>query len=230
MSDELSLKEKTDNPKESYQMQMRVSMLSFLAELPNLIASVVAAAAAGTLICWVDCASSLESSAHCLIVLFFSRMILNQTSPDNRNELKRLEIKVSVLCDILVSFGTLSAVGLAVYELFNPQEMTGSLLWFILLKAVNTSFDIYFLAKQIQIGRSHASKLNETEIRVYVYYLLSDLAVGIIVSACYFLKDYPWSVYISPIASIILGIYFLAGVIKHINDSINELKGGSTDS
>lgn len=208
---------------DTYRKQEKTAWIAFLSEFPNLVISVVTAFFAGTLVCWTDCASSLESTTHCLLVALMSGRMKKETGDRYNYGMDRLEIFISFICDSLAVIGMLIIMVSSVYGLFFPQQPEESLLWFLILKGINMAFDLYFLFNQKKINRMHSSKLNESELKKSRYNLISDAAVGVAVLVCFVFRTQVWVAYLSPAFSIVMAAVFAAGYIRHISRSVTEL-------
>lgn len=208
---------------ETYRKQERIAWLAVLSEVPNLVASVITAYFANTLVCWADSAGSLETTMHCLLVALISRKMKKETADNHNYGMDRLEVFVSFICDAFAVIGMGIVLFSSFFGLVHPQNPSDSLLLFLLLKCINVIVDLYFLLNQRIIYRRRSSKLNESELKQRRNALISDAAVGIVVCVCYFYRSEIWVAYLSPLFSILMGTFFILGYIRHIEDSVMEL-------
>lgn len=209
--------------KSIYKKQAKVAFVGLLAELPNLVLTIIFACMANTVLCWIDTVVSMSIVLHYTIVIVVSYKMAKETGDKYNYGLERLEVFTSFICDLLITLTMLVLLGSSIYGLVYPQQPTSGLLWFLILKGCNTAFDIYFLINGIYIVKKRKSRLNETELNNYINNLIHDALILVACIPCYLLKDQPASGYISSIVGIISIVYFLYTYIKHIRILIKEL-------
>jgi len=214
---------KADSESDTYKKQEATAWLDFLSEFLNLVSSVISAFFANTLVCWADCATSFESTTHCLLVGIVSGKMKNEKGHSYNYGLDRLEIIVSFVCDALAILSMIIVFISSIVGIFNPEEPEDSLIWFLVLKAINISIDLYFLYNHYMLFKKHRSMLNESELIKSRYNLTVDLAVGAVVCICYIFRTQIWVQYLSPIAGIAMVLVFTVNYITHIKTSIMEL-------
>lgn len=217
----------SDNSKVIYKKQARVALGGLIAEVPNLVLTIILAFRANNILCWIDTVVSVSVVIHYLIVVAVSMKMAKENGDKYNYGLERLEVFTSFICDLIISLTMLVLLGSAIYGIVAPQKPDDSMLWFIILKSVNTAFDVYFLINGIMIVKKRKSRLNETELNNYLNNLIHDVLILIASVFSYIFRDKDASAYISSIVGIICIVYFLYTYIKHIRTLVKELSDAS---
>jgi len=214
----------TDNASKSiYKKQAIVAVFGLLAEVPNLVLTIIFAFQANTVLCWIDTIVSVSIILHYSIVVYVSAKMTKENGDKYNYGVERLEVFSSFICDLLISLTMLILLGTSIYGLFVPQQPEQGLLGFLIVKIANVAFDVVFLINGIIIVKKRKSRLNETEVNNYLNSLIHDAVIMFACIACYILKDNIASAYISPIVGIISILYFLFTYFKHIRSLVKEL-------
>lgn len=206
-----------------YKKQVKVALIGLIAEIPNLVLTIILAFQANTVLCWIDTVVSVSVVLHYLIVVFVSQKMARENGDKYNYGLERLEVFTSFICDLIISLTMLILLGSSIYGLIYPQRPQDSIFWFMILKSANTAFDIYFLINGIMIVKKRRSRLNETELNNYLNNLIHDALILIATIVCYLLRDKDISGYLSSIVGIICILYFLYSYIKHIRTLVKEM-------
>jgi len=206
-----------------YKAQVRTALLALIAELPNLILSVIIAFSANSILCWIDSVVSFSTCLHLSLVMFVSIKMVKETGDKYNYGLERLEVFTSFICDLLISLVMLILLGTSIYGFFVLQYPTDNLLYFVIVKSVNIAFDVVFCISGFRIAKKRKSRLNETEFNVYLNNLIHDTLIGITVVICYFIRGNKIAALLSPIVGIISILYFVYTYIKHIRKLVKEL-------
>jgi len=208
---------------EQYKKEASLSLSGFILCLPALIVSLYAAFTANTIIVWADTIATFGETLHCYVVYASARRMYKETGENYNYGLGRLEVIISIGCELLLCAALLTVAGSAAYCIYKPQQPADSLGSFCILKAINILYDAIYLVKQYKITKAHPSAMSQTELKVYVNALLNDVVVGVVVVTCFFFRSYAWSLYLNPIATIILSSAFFVQYAKHIRSSFFEL-------
>lgn len=209
--------------KDVYKKQIKVALIGLIAEVPNLVLTIILAFQANNILCWIDTVVSVSVVLHYSIVVFVSFKMARENGDKYNYGLERLEVFTSFICDLIISLTMLILLGSSIYGLIHPQRPDDSLMWFMILKGCNLAFDIYFFINGIIIVKKRKSRLNETELNNYLTNMVHDVLILIASIICYFLRDKDISGYLSSIVGIICISYFLFTYIKHIKDLVKEL-------
>ncbi len=212
---------------DNYKKLEKLSLFAFLSNLPNFFIVTYSAIVGNTAVVWVDALVSLGETLHTMIVWLVAIGMRKESGDKYNYGMGRLEVFVSLICDIIISIGMFGVMFGAVYSIFYPEIPGSSLILFCIVKVSNASFDLYFLIKQVKICRTHNSKLNQTEKVSYRNALINDVTVGVVALICYIFKEHSFVQYLSPIVSIGLAIWFLTTYIRHVRVSIREISDAS---
>lgn len=209
---------------EYFRKQRKLSMISLSAELPNLFATIAAALISSAVLVWTDALLSLASTMHPLLVVIILSVIIedNQESRYNYGT-ERVENLTSFCCDALVVFGLVVMVAVSIVNIVRPSPPSDNLLWYIILKGCNTSFDAYLVLKQLRLRRLHHDGINATELFIYKQNMISDAAVLIGAISCYVFRRYAFGVYISPVLSLALSAWYIRENYRHMRRMASEL-------
>jgi len=212
---------------QTYEKQSKVALEGLLAELPNLIVSLIDAFFANTLLVWSDSFASFGSCVHYLMVFVAARKMKKETGDRYNFGLERLETFVSFICDLLIVTGYLVLMGVSVYGILHPTQPDSTLGLFLILKIVNIAFDTYFYVNQLKIRKKHKSRMNETETTNCLNNLIIDVVTGIVACFCFFLRAYRWAWYISPVVVLMMTSFFLYRCAQQIRGAIADLSDAS---
>jgi len=212
----------------THKQEVRVSFVDFLLEFINFVISVVIAFFAASTIVWADTISSFGSTSNALMLFVISKIVQKETGDRFNFGIERLENFVSFLSNILVSFSLVFLLFVSINGISNPNQPETELGLFLLLKIFNISGCALFWYERKKIHETNKTRLTETELATALESLIYDIVIGIVACFCYFFRAYKWSWYISPIASILVCLYFIGGCAKRIKESFKELVDVST--
>lgn len=199
----------------------------FVLELPNFLASIVIAilSGVGTIVVWVDLASSLNSTTHQLLVFLIANKLRKGNFDAYNFGVERLDVFTSLTCDFLLLFCIVLCVAGSVLGIVYPQEASPlyAVILFLCLKVVNISADIYVTVSNIKLSKKGKTALNKTEIATSWFALISDAAVWVIGLLCLLFRDQQWMEYASPAACIVYCIYFFITTLFRSRRSMGYL-------
>lgn len=211
------------NQAEKYQKLKKLSLFAFILNAPNFICTLIAAIYANTIVVWIDTLVTLSETSHSFIVWMVAIKLCKNNADNYNFGYDRLEVFVSFLCELLISFGMVAMMLGAVWNIFNPYSPDTSIWVFCLMKVSCVIWDIVLYVKQVKNCKVNSTKLNQTEKTSYLISLINDSVMGVIAVICFVFIKYEFVQYFSPIASIILALYFLVCYFKHMRVSIFEI-------
>lgn len=212
---------------ENYKKATKLAFVSVVANLPNFILVLISAFSARSAVVWVDVFVSFGETTHATLVWLVTWKMVREMGDKYNFGMARLEVFFSFVCDLIVTIGMIGVAIGAAYSIISPEAPTSSVLLFCILKCANSLYDAIALAKQSKITKENPSKLNETERITYRNSLISDVSVGLLALICYLLRDLTFTLYLSPIVSIGMAIYFIYDYIKHMRKSFREIVDAS---
>lgn len=208
---------------ESNQKLCEMSLRSFLALLPNAILILFSAIKSNSLIVWVDAIGTLSAELHSAIVYMITRKIRKSAGGFYSFDVSKMELMASFFSDLIMVVGYIILVGSAVYEIISPLATNQWIVFYLIVKAYDTAVDSYFYINQRKIYKSNPSSVNKTELANWRNNLLLDIIIGGVSIVSFFLVRYRWSWYISPVATIILSMYFIYDSAIRLKNSFGEL-------
>ena len=145
------------NEQASYQRQMRMSLMAFLIELPNFIAMAVSAVVSSSVLVWTDLMDSLGNVLGTGIVALLSRKLSRNLKYEYNYGIGKLEAMTALISEGIGLFGLSVVAGASVVELFDIKQPSGMLIYVVLIKLVNITFDIIFVIFLISSFMSESS-------------------------------------------------------------------------
>ena len=209
--------------KTGYKQQRNLSSVQLLAEAPFFIANLLSALFSGTILLYVDLMDSLNYIIRNAMVLLLS----NKLSKDLRYEYNygvgKIEAISSIFGDGIVLFGMVLTLFLSVYSFFYPSKPSEFLIAVVGLKFYDIIWDLAIFVKQRKILKITPSTLSESNYAAAFGDLLFDSFAWFSLLVMWLLRNSVIGGYISPGVSIFVAVYLIAGCIKRIKTSLNEL-------
>ena len=217
------MKIKSNKNEEYHIMQRRISIISLLSELPNFVMSVILAFATKTMLVWIDTLLSFSNIIHPLLVIVVLSSLIRDSQDTKYNYgTSRIESFTAFGCNIMIVFGLIGLGAISVINILKPTQ-SEHIGWFVLLKILNVSIDIYLLVKQIRLNNKQSSGINAVEITNYIMNTVSDGIVLFCSVLCFIFRNSVLGIYLSPIMSIIICVYFIIVCLRQMMDSVAEL-------
>lgn len=207
----------------AYREQQRVSLLSFLSELPNFVAVSVSAILSGSLIVWMDFVDSLCNVLNSGFVALLSRKLRRDLSYEYNYGVGKIEAISSLACDGILICGLVFMLVSSVNDLFSPKEPSGLLIYVVLLKVINVAFDAYFLRAQYRIRKANRTAIAVTEFHASLKSFSFDAVALVSLLICWLLRDVHAAWYFSPVVCIALSVWFFIGAMQRARESVRML-------
>lgn len=211
------------NKDNQYVNQQKISFLGFLTELPNFIGVVISAIISGSLIVWMDFIDSFGNVVDAGFVTLLSRKLKRNLKYEYNYGIGKIEAISALCCDGILIFGLMIMLGSSVYELINPKQPSGLLIYVVLLKVINVIFDIIFFKEQYKITHNAKSELTNAKLHSELKNLTFDSVALISIFICYLFRENRAAWYFSPIICIILVCIFFAAAFFRIRKSVSIL-------
>jgi len=212
-----------ENEEDSNKKLREISFKSLITEFPNFILTLVSAILSNSMIVWFDLMGSFSEELHNVIMFLVTRKIRNISSNSYHYDVERLEVMTSFMCDILMFLSYFLLMYSAFTEILNPSATNEWIAFYLAVKSLDLSFDTYYFFSVRKVYKKHRSKVTETEYSNWKNHLLLDLVVVFITVAVFFLRDFSWSWFFSPAATLLLSLSFIWGSCKRIKDSFKQL-------
>ena len=209
--------------KTGYKQQRNLSSVQLLAEAPFFIANLLSAIFSGTILLYVDLMDSLNYIIRNAMVILLS----NKLSKDLRFEYNygvgKIEAISSIFGDSIVLFGMFLSLFASAYSFFYPSKPSGFLIAVVGMKFYDIMWDLPIFLKQRKIFKTSPSTLSETNYAAAFGDLLFDGFAWLSLLLMWIFRNTAFGVYISPVVSILVAVYLMAGCIKRIKASLTEL-------
>ncbi len=213
----------TENETESNKKLREISFKSMLVESLDLIAVLFSAILTHSMIAWFDLAGAFNAELHSAFVFLITRKIGKIGKDPWQFDVARLEVMASFICDLMMTVGYIALVAGAIPEIFDPSAVNKWIVYYFVLKIIAVIFDLYFYYNQRKNYVANPSDVNETETANCRNNLLIDALIAVVSAASFAFPKYEWSLYISPVATVLLSCYFIIGNVRRIKKSFNEL-------
>lgn len=209
--------------KTGYKQQRNLSSVQLLAEAPFFIISLLSALFSRTILLYVDLMDSLNYIIRNAMVMLLS----NKLSKDLRYEYNygvgKIEAISSIFGDGIVLFGMSLTLFCSVYSFFYPSKPSELLIAVVGVKLYDIMWDLAIFFKQRKIFKINPSALSESNYAAAFGDLLFDGFACFSLLVMWLFRNNPIGGYISPVVSILVALYLIAGCIKRIKASLIEL-------
>ena len=209
--------------KESYQDQQKVSLWSFLTELPNFVAVTVSAIASGSLIVWMDFVDSFCNVLNSGFIALLSRKLRRDLKYEYNYGVGKIEAISALACDGILICGLILMIISSVHDLILPKEPSGLLIYVVFLKVINVAFDTYFLQAQYKIKKKSRTTIAITEFHTALKSFAFDTVALISLLICWLFRGIRAVWYFSPVICIVLSVWFFVGAIQRAKGAVNIL-------
>ena len=209
--------------KVTYRHQQKVSLWSFLLELPNFVAVTVSAILSGSLIVWMDFVDSLGNVLNCGFVALLSYRLRRDLRYAYNYGVGKIEAISSLACNGILMCGLIFMLVSSVGDLLSPRAPSGILIYVVILKVINVACDAYFVAAQYKIKRELRTAIATTEFYTSLKSLAFDAVALVSILICWLFRDVPAAWYFSPVICIALSIWFFVGAMQRVKESVRVL-------
>jgi divalent metal cation (Fe/Co/Zn/Cd) transporter len=154
-------------------------------------------------------------------------LLSNKLSKDLRFEYNygvgKIEAISSIFGDGIVLFGMILTLFLSVYSFFYPNKPNEFLIAVVGMKFYDIIWDLAIFIKQRKILKITPGALSESNYAAAFGDLLFDSFAWFSLLVMWALRNNPIGGYISPVVSLFVAVYLMAGCIKRIRASLKEL-------
>lgn len=209
--------------KSGYRQQKNLALVQFLAEVPDFVSLLVSAVFSGSLIVIMDLLDSFGELLRTAVTARLSKKLSVDLRFEYNYGVGKIEAISALLCDGIVFFGLVAALGFSVYEIINPGRPSDLLIWVVGLKLINVSFDTVFFVKQRRILKCHHSAIGQSGYAAARGSLLFDCAALVSLLVIWLLRHGAVVAYVSPAVSIAIALWLMGGCIRRIRTALDEL-------
>ena len=220
--------EKKDK-KDTYKSQEGVSIMSLIAELPNLVILAVLAVVSGSVIMALDVFESLSNIIQGTLTYRLSKKMQGDASFRYDYGMGKIDAFGSLMSASLLFLGLVAILIGAINSIINPSDPSDLLLWAIIAKGINTLISIYLMLKQSKIAKTSDSPLVKSAFIFLKKDVLTDSIVLVTIAVSYIFRAFPIIEYFEPVVCIICIIYVAVMNIKQIRSSMSILLDKTLD-
>lgn len=208
---------------QSYTTQQRVSLLSFLTELPNFVGVTVSAVVSGSVIVWMDFVDSFCNVLNCGLIALLYRRLRRDLKYEYNYGVGKVDAISSLACNGILMCGLIFMVISSVNDLISPKEPSGFLIYVVILKVINVVFDAIFLRAQYKIKQEEKSTIAVTGFYATLKSFLFDAVALVTILICWIFRDVRAAWYFSPVVCIALAVWFFIGAIGRTREAVRML-------
>ena len=209
--------------KSGYKQQQSLSTIQLLAEAPTFIVNLLSAILSGTLLLYVDLLDGLSYIIRNAMFIILSGKLSKDLRFEYNYGVGKIEAISSLFGDAIVLFGMFLTLSVSIYSLADPGKPSTLLIGVVGIKVLDLMWDFAIFSKQRKIRKTHRSAISETNYAAAFGDLLFDGVTFVSLLAMWLLRNNPVGAYISPVISIFVAGYLMAGCIKRIKTSLNDL-------
>lgn len=206
-----------------YKKQEKMTLLSLLMELPNLVAVTVSALISRSLLVWLDFVDSLGNVFCCGMVTILSHRMTHDLRYTYNYGVGKIEAMTALFSEGVELCG-LAIVGISsACQLAKPQRPSDFLIWVVVLKIINVLVDGALLFGQSKVQENGSTYVTKGEYLSKFAAFLFDAGALLSVLLVWLLRNYKISWYVSPVLSLGVSGCMLVSCLKHLRTAISEL-------
>lgn len=195
-------------------------LVDFLLMLPDAIAAFLA----NSVTLMADVLKCLNE----LLATLFSWIILRKISKGKSHGydfgLGKFENLTSLLVGIIMFISFCIVLFTAFYRFYYPVHLNDEGVGLgIGLMFIGLCANSWLWRKNYIVSKKEFSPIMESQWRLFRTKAITDATILTALVLCVFLKEYEWSVYIDPVASLIVGAFLLVSVYGVITNSVYDL-------
>ncbi|MDR2598772.1 MAG: cation transporter [Oscillospiraceae bacterium] len=218
-----------DNIVSALTKQKKVAVFQLIAELPNLIALIVLAILSESLILAVDALGSVTLMIQAWIVFVISRKLIKNENHQYDYGMGKFESFGGLIANLLLQLGLVAVLFSSFLVLFRPHSPSDILIFAIMLKIVNTSFDVYLYFRQRKISKMMSGKLIDAEHHLMKENLVFDFISLFAILIMYIFREGVFVVYFEPVVCIIYASLMIMSIIKPLKQCAYDLLDKTID-
>lgn len=213
----------TQNDNIGYKDEMKASLLNFISEALNYVLVIANAILTMSISIFMDLINSTCNLLRTGICTFISLRLQKNQSYKYNYGTENLETVSMLLCEVLLILGTGAVMAFAVARLFTPSQPKAELIIAVVIKFINVFFGALLTIKGYQTYKKTGTKVAETNFEGSLGSLGFDTAIFLSVLFAYLFRGHEFTVYIEPIASIVIAIFIIYKSFFRVKDYVKEL-------
>ena len=217
------------NASDTFKSQEKVSLLSILSELPNLVAHLIFAALSGSLMIALDTVESASNFIQFSLSFFLSKKLQGDDRFRYDYGMGKIEAFGSLLSSVFLFLGLAAVFAASVYALIIPSIPREALLLAILLKIINVSVDIFLLYRQVTTVKGVDGGFIKANALLLKKNLISDLVSLLTITLSFAFRSVDGIVYFEPLICIACAIYIASQNLKIMKEASADLLDKTLD-
>lgn len=206
-----------------YKEQEKISVMAFLAELPNFVLVLLSAIASQSLIVWLDFIDSMGNVLSEGIVVVQSHRMRRDLRYEYNYGVGKIEAMTAFFTAAIELGGLLCIFVVSAIQLAAPEKPSDLLIYVVALKVVNVAVDSWFVYGQAKIQKNHPSVMTESELTECWGALAFDAGAMVALLVVWLLRESWISWYVSPVISLVTALVMIIFCFKHIRRAVEEL-------
>ncbi|MCL2819303.1 MAG: cation diffusion facilitator family transporter [Oscillospiraceae bacterium] len=218
-----------NNINDAYKSQQKVSMMTIISELPNLVALTVMTVLSGSVIMALDTFESFANVLQGSITHRLSKKMQGDASFKYDYGMGKIDAFGSLISASILFLGLAAILAVSINSLISPSSPSDLLFLAIIIKVINVAIDILLLYKQQKVVKQNDSPMVRSAFIFLKKDLITDLVVLVTVAVAYIFRAFPLIVYFEPIVCILCVIYVAFLNVKQIRNAASNLLDKTLD-
>jgi len=214
---------------DAYKSQQRVSVMTVISELPNVIILAVITFMSGSVIMALDTFESLANVVQGSLTYKLSKKMQGDASFKYDYGMGKIDAFGSLVSATILFLGLAAILAGSINALFYPSSPSDLLFYAIIIKVINVALDVYLLYKQNKVVKISDSPMVRSALIFLKKDLLTDLVVLATVIVAYIFRAYPIIMYFEPVVCILCVTYVAVLNIKQVKRATSDLLDKTLD-
>jgi len=214
---------------DAYKSQQRVSIMTIISELPNLVILAALTFLSGSVIMALDTFESLANVVQGTLTYKLSKKMQDDASFRYDYGMGKIDAFGSLVSATILFLGLTAILAVSINSLINPTTPSDLLLFAIIIKVINVIIDVYLLYKQNKVVKMSNSPMVKSAMIFLKKDLLTDAVVLVTVAVAYIFRSYPIIMYFEPIVCILCVTYIAYLNIKQVKNATSDLLDKTLD-
>jgi len=222
-------KNKKNMENDAYKSQQRVSALTIISELPNVVALTVMTILSGSVIMALDTFESIANVLQGSITYRLAKKMQGDASFKYDYGMGKIDAFGSLVSASILFLGLIAILAVSVNSLISPESPSELLILAITIKVINVAIDIVLLYKQKKVMKKNDSPMVRSAMIFLKKDLITDIVVLVTVAVAYIFRAFPLIVYFEPIVCILCVLYIASLNVKQIRSAVSNLLDKTLD-
>lgn len=211
------------NKNTGYKDEMKASLINFISEASNFVIIITTAVVTLSISIFMDLINSTCNVLRTGMCTFLSvRLQKNQSYKYNYGT-ENLETVAMLLCELLLTIGTSAVMVFAIARLFNPTQPSDTLIMAVIVKAINVVVGGIILIGCYKTYKKTETKIAKTNFEGTLGGFCFDSGIFTSVLLSYLFRGQEFTVYIEPVASILIAIFIIYKTVSRIKEYVKDL-------